>query len=66
VEREPQLRVLAEGAEQPLELGDPVAQGVVVEVQLPCRLRDVQVRVEQHLEGLPQVGAVLLFRRGSA
>jgi hypothetical protein len=37
VQGEAQLRVLAEGTEHALELRDPVAQRVVVEVQVPRR-----------------------------
>ena len=50
------MRVGGQRAEQPLELADPVAHRVVVEELQPRRLGHVEVRVEQHLQRLAQVG----------
>src|SRR5580765_1364885 len=51
---EPQLRVGRERSEHPLQLGDPVAQRVVVEEQDAGGLGDVEVGVDEHLEGAAQ------------
>ena len=48
--------VVGERADEALELLDPVPQRVVVEVQPPRGLGHVAVGVEQHLEGVAQVG----------
>src|SRR4051794_24478188 len=55
---EAQMGVGRERTEQPLQLGDPVAHRVVVEEQQPGGLGDVEVGVEQHLEGLAEGGGV--------
>ena len=55
---QPQRRVGRERAEHPLQLADPVAHRVVVEVQPAGRLRDVEVGLQQHPQRLPQVGGV--------
>ena len=60
---EPQVRVGGERAEQPLQLADPVAHGVVVEELQPGGLGHVEVGVEQHLQGLAQVGRLRRRRR---
>ena len=55
---QPQRRVGGERAEQPLELADPVAHRVVVEVQPAGRLGHVEVGLQQHPQRLAQVGGV--------
>ena len=55
---QPERGVGGERAEHPLELADPVAHRVVVEVQAAGRFRDVEVRLEQHPQRLAEVRGV--------
>ncbi len=48
-----------ERSDELLELGDSVADRVVVVVQFSGRLRDVQVRVQQDRERAPELGPAL-------
>src|SRR6478735_10114365 len=55
---QPQVRVGRQRAQQPLQLRDPVAHRVVVEELHAGRLGHVEVRVQQHLQRLAQVGGL--------